>query len=170
MPAKLLPLKELTRISRMMTSRGRRLVLTNGCFDLLHVGHVRYLLGARALGDALSVGLNSDASVRKLKGSGRPVTPQDDRAEILSALACVDYVTIFDEETAERLISEVRPQVYVKGGNYSANPEDSRFPAEGHIVRSYGGAVCIVEYVPGRSTTELLHRLCGATQQSSESE
>jgi D-glycero-beta-D-manno-heptose 1-phosphate adenylyltransferase len=152
-----------------MASRGQRLVLTNGCFDLLHVGHVRYLLEARALGDALAVGLNSDASVRKLKGAGRPVTPQDERAEIVSALACVDYVTIFNEETAERLVSEVRPQVYAKGGDYSANPEDSCFPAEGHIVRGYGGSVRIVEYVPGCSTTELLHRLCGATQHRSQS-
>ena len=144
-------------------------MLTNGCFDLLHVGHVRYLLGARALGDALAVGLNSDASVRKLKGSGRPVTPQAERAEILSALACVDYITIFTEDTAERLVSEVRPRVYVKGGDYSANPEESCFPAEGRIVRSYGGSVRIVEYVPGHSTAELLNRLCGATHLDSQS-
>lgn len=152
-----------------MASRGQRLALTNGCFDLLHVGHIRYLLRARALGDALAVALNSDASVRKLKGVGRPLMPQDERAEILSALACVDYVTIFNEETAERVVSEVSPQIYVKGGDYSANPKDSCFPAEGHIVRSYGGSVCIVEYVPARSTTELIRRLCEATQDPGQS-
>jgi D-glycero-beta-D-manno-heptose 1-phosphate adenylyltransferase len=168
--AKLLQLKELTRVSRTLAAEDRRLVLTNGCFDLLHVGHVRYLLRARALGHALAVGLNTDASVRKIKGPGRPVTPQNERAEILSALVCVDYVTFFDDETAERLVSEVRPQVYVKGGDYSANPQDPSFPVEGHIVRSYGGFVRIVEYVPRHSTTELLNRLCGATQHHDKSE
>ena len=142
-----------------MRRRGQRLVLTNGCFDLLHVGHVRYLHQARQLGDALAVGLNSDASARRLKGPGRPLTPQADRAEVLAALACVDYVTIFDEDTAAELVAEVRPSIYVKGGDYSPDPSDRNFPPEGHVARSYGGSIAIVERIPGRSTTDLLCRM-----------
>jgi rfaE bifunctional protein nucleotidyltransferase chain/domain len=141
-----------------MAGRGERLVLTNGCFDLVHAGHVRYLRQARALGDALAVGLNSDRSVRRLKGAGRPVATEEDRAEVLVALECVDFVTVFDEDTADELVAEVKPDVYVKGGDYSADPESPLFPAEGHLVQSYGGAVRVVEYLPGRSTTELLER------------
>lgn len=101
-----------------LEARGGRLVFTNGCFDLLHVGHVRYLQGARALGNALAIGLNADASVRALKGPGRPLNSADDRAEVLAALACVDFVTIFDEPRATGLLAAVRPHVYVKGGDY----------------------------------------------------
>ena len=99
-------------------AEGKRLVLTNGCFDLLHVGHVRYLQAARALGDALAVALNSDASVRALKGEGRPINPEDDRAEVLAALECVDYVAIFSEMRATRFLERVKPAIYVKGGDY----------------------------------------------------
>src|SRR5439155_5536555 len=99
-------------------ARGARVVLTNGCFDLLHLGHVRYLEQAAALGDLLVVGVNADASVRRLKGAGRPLVPQAERAEVLGALAVVDLVTIFEEPTAEALVALVRPQVYVKGGDY----------------------------------------------------
>ncbi len=142
-------------------------MLTNGCFDLLHVGHVRYLQRARALGDALAVGVNSDASVRKLKGPGRPVTPQDERAEVLAALESVDFITIFDEDTAESLVAQVRPDVYVKGGDYSRDPASPRFPVEGHMARTYGGSVEIVGYIPGRSTTELLEHLRGQGREQS---
>jgi rfaE bifunctional protein nucleotidyltransferase chain/domain len=143
-----------------MQAEDLRLVLTNGCFDLLHVGHVRYLRQARALGDALAVGLNSDRSARRLKGPSRPVVNEDERAEMLSALESVDYVVIFDEDTAEGLVDEIRPAVYVKGGDYSTDPADARFPPEGHVVSAYGGSVHVVPYVPGRSTTELIERLC----------
>jgi D-beta-D-heptose 7-phosphate kinase/D-beta-D-heptose 1-phosphate adenosyltransferase len=142
-----------------MRAEGRRLVLTNGCFDLLHVGHIRYLQAARALGDALAVGLNGDASVRRLKGEGRPVTPQDERAEVLAALRAVDFVTIFGEDTASQLVRAVQPAVYVKGGDYSADPHSPRFPIEGEVVASYGGAVVIVDYVPGYSSSEILQHL-----------
>lgn len=142
-----------------MRAEGKRLVLTNGCFDLLHVGHVRYLKEARRLGDALAVGVNSDRSVRALKGPGRPVTPEDERAEILAALECLDFVTVFDEDTAELLVDEVKPAVYVKGGDYSSDPNDPRFPPEGRLVTAYGGSVAVIDYLPGHSTSALLQRL-----------
>jgi rfaE bifunctional protein nucleotidyltransferase chain/domain len=147
-----------------MRADGRRLVFTNGCFDLLHVGHIRYLAAARDLGDALAVGLNDDPSVRRLKGPDRPLTPAAERVEILGALACVDYVVLFTEDTATTLVSEIQPAVYVKGGDYSADPSDPRFPPEGRVVQAYGGDVVTVEYVPGHSTTALIeslrNRLC----------
>jgi rfaE bifunctional protein nucleotidyltransferase chain/domain len=142
-----------------MRADGRRLVLTNGCFDLLHVGHVRYLEAARSLGDALAVGLNGDASVARLKGRGRPLTPAMERAELLSALASVDHVVVFEEDTAEELVTEVQPAIYVKGGDYSPDPSDPRFPPEGVRVLAYGGEVATVEYVAGHSTTEILESL-----------
>jgi len=142
-----------------MREAGRRLVLTNGCFDLLHVGHVRYLEAARRLGDALAVGLNDDASVRRLKGDGRPLNSQDDRAELLAALASVDFVTIFPQDTAVELVDLVQPSIYVKGGDYPADPADPGFPPEGKIVHCYGGSVKILPYVPGHSTSELIQKM-----------
>ncbi|HZU12838.1 MAG TPA: adenylyltransferase/cytidyltransferase family protein [Chloroflexota bacterium] len=142
-----------------MRREGKRLVLTNGCFDLLHVGHVRYLQAARAMGDALAVALNSDASVRLLKGPGRPVTPEGERAEVLAALCAVDFVTIFDDERATNVVAQVRPDIYVKGGDYSADPTSPDFPVEARTALEYGAEVRIVPYIPGRSTSELLRRL-----------
>lgn len=158
---KLLLREELADRSAQLRTAGKRLVLTNGCFDLMHVGHVRYLARARALGDALAVGVNSDASVKRLKGQSRPIHSADDRAEILAAMACVDFVTIFGEDTATELVTAVRPSVYVKGGDYSADPSDDAFPVEGTAALAQGGRVEIVEYVPGRSTTETLRRALG---------
>ena len=132
---------------------GRRLVFTNGCFDLLHVGHVRYLQAARALGDALAVGLNADGSVRALKGPGRPLNPADERAEVLAALTCVDFVTIFDETRATRLLSQVRPHVYVKGGDYTLETLDAE---ERGVLLDAGARIEFVPTVPGRSTTRLV--------------
>ncbi len=146
-----------------LAARGGRLVFTNGCFDLLHVGHVRYLKGARALGDALAVGLNADASVRALKGPGRPLNPAADRAEILAALACVDYVTIFDEPRATGLLEVVRPHVYVKGGDYRLETLD---PGERAVLESVGSEICFVPMVPGRSTTELLKKAEGGRRKA----
>ena len=142
-----------------MRADGRRLVLTNGCFDLLHVGHVRYLQAARLLGDALAVGVNGDASAGRLKGPRRPLTPEAERAEILAALECVDLVTIFGEDTACELVKEVRPAIYVKGGDYSLDPDDPTFPPEGQVVREYGGEVHVVPFVAGHSTSEILRRI-----------
>ncbi|MGH2448185.1 MAG: adenylyltransferase/cytidyltransferase family protein [Chloroflexota bacterium] len=151
--------RELARRSSELRSAGGRLVLTNGCFDLLHVGHIRYLQQARQLGDALAVGINSDASVRRIKGPGRPVTPQDERAEIVAALECVDFVCLFDEETAADLVAEIRPAVYAKGGDYSSRQDDENFPVEGHVAHAYGGEVRILDLVPGHSTSALLELL-----------
>src|SRR5512136_2200444 len=111
--------KELLRIIKNLKAEGKRIVFTNGCFDLLHIGHVRYLEKARALGDVLVVGVNSDSSVRKLKGPKRPILPEEERAEILSGLGCVDYVTLFDETDPLKLITSLHPDVLVKGGDWT---------------------------------------------------
>jgi rfaE bifunctional protein nucleotidyltransferase chain/domain len=148
----------LSRVRDEMEAAGRRLVFTNGCFDLLHAGHVRYLRQARALGDALAVGLNSDRSVRELKGEGRPVNPQDDRAEVLAALACVDYVVIFDGKRATEVLRTVRPHIYAKGGDYTP---DSLDPEERATLESAGAEIRILPLVPGRSTTSTLGRIRG---------
>ena len=135
-------------------SRGRRLVFTNGVFDLLHAGHVRYLAEARALGDLLLVGVNSDASVRTLgKGPDRPVNPQEDRVAVLEALRAVDGAVVFDESTPLALIEVLRPRVHVKGGDY-----DAETLPETPLVRGYGGEVVILPLLAGRSTTGLLAR------------
>ena len=133
-----------------------RVVLTNGCFDVLHAGHVRYLAQARELGDRLIVGLNSDASVRVLKGPDRPVNGAPDRACVLAALSSVDYVTVFDELTPERLIQVVRPDVYVKGGDY-----DIESLEETRLVRSWGGEARALPFVAGYSTSALVARIRG---------
>lgn len=135
---------------------GLRVVVTNGTFDLLHIGHVRYLEAAREFGDMLVVGVNSDASVRGYKGPSRPVVPQDERAEIVAALRCVDYATIFDEPTATTLIEALQPEVYVKGGDYA--PGGKPLP-EAEVVQTYGGEVRIVPLVPGRSASGLIQKL-----------
>lgn len=140
-------------------ARGERCVFTNGCFDLLHLGHVRYLQEARALGDFLVLGLNSDESVRSLKGSSRPLIPEQERAEILAALSCIDYVTIFPETTATALIECLRPAIYVKGGDYASTQsgEANQKPLpEAPSVRAYGGVIHLLPYVAGHSTTELI--------------
>jgi D-beta-D-heptose 7-phosphate kinase / D-beta-D-heptose 1-phosphate adenosyltransferase len=136
--------------------RRERLVFTNGCFDLLHVGHIQYLQYARSLGDRLIVGLNDDASVRQLKGAERPLIPQDERARILAALACVDYVTIFSEPTPLALIQRVRPDVLVKGGDYTPEAVVGK-----DVVEAYGGTVQIAPYVPGVSTTAIMDKAKG---------
>ena len=150
----LLSTQQLRPVLTGLRSAGARVVLTNGCFDVLHAGHVRYLAQARSLGDALIVGLNSDDSVRAIKGPERPVNGEDDRAAVLAALSCVDYVTVFEELTPERLIREVRPDVYVKGGDYA-----ERGVPEHELVTALGGRVEILDLVPGRSTTALLERV-----------
>ncbi|KHD89261.1 MAG: glycerol-3-phosphate cytidylyltransferase [Bdellovibrio sp. ArHS] len=136
-----------------LRSQGKKIVFTNGCFDLLHVGHVRYLQEARALGDVLVVGVNSDASVKKLKGPTRPVQVENDRAEILAALAAVDFTVIFTEETPENLIHKVRPDILVKGGDWKI---ESIVGAP--FVMSYGGKVMSLQFVDGKSTTKLIEK------------
>lgn len=152
--AKICGLDEMERIAAEHRSAGRKVVFTNGCFDLLHVGHVSYLAEARALGDMLIVGLNSDASVRRIKGPARPVIGERDRATLLAALSAVDYVVIFDEATPHNLLHRVRPDVLVKGGTYT--PDE----VVGHeVVRAYGGQVCVVGLVAGVSTTKIVDSL-----------
>jgi len=146
----------LVRIAPLRRA-GARVVFTNGCFDLLHPGHVRYLAAARALGDVLVVGLNSDASVRGLKGPGRPVLRAEERAEVLAGLSAVDHLVVFDDETPLALIGALRPDVLVKGADWS---EADIAGAE--EVRAAGGRVERIDLVPGVSTTELIRRLRGA--------
>ena len=156
---KILGRQELAAEVRRRQQAGERGVFTNGCFDLLHLGHVRYLQEARDLGDFLIVGLNSDSGTRKLKGPGRPLVPQEERAEILAGLTYIDYVTIFDEPTAGELLALLQPAIYVKGGDYglgqSSTPDTSRLP-EAKVVQRYGGVVGLIAYLPNHSTTELI--------------
>lgn len=175
-------------------ARGERAVFTNGVFDLLHFGHLRYLGQARALGDLLIVGVNSDESTRRLKGPRRPLVPEDERAELLAALTCVDYVTIFSDNTAEALLRALTPAIYVKGADYagdsrrsddyllapdelravlagdqSPHPElvglERRLP-ESRVVAEYGGSLALLTYLPGHSTTELIERIVSRYAQS----
>jgi len=133
---------------------GRRVVFTNGCFDLLHAGHVRYLEAARRLGNVLLVAVNSDASVRQLKGEGRPILPLDERLRIVQALSAVDYVVAFDEPTPRELLSELKPDVLVKGGDYGVEGVIGR-----EIVWAYGGEVCVVPATEDLSTTQTVERM-----------
>ncbi|MFZ2361833.1 MAG: D-glycero-beta-D-manno-heptose 1-phosphate adenylyltransferase [Anaerolineae bacterium] len=135
---------------------GKTVVFTNGCFDLLHRGHVDYLQRARDLGDVLLVGLNGDSSVRQLKGPGRPILPEADRAVVLAALRAVDAVVIFQQPTAEALVAAIQPAVYVKGGDWGAG---QRTPPEAAVVLSYGGRVQFIPYLPGRSTSEIVAQI-----------
>lgn len=157
-----LTLEALLALRAGWRARGLRLVLTNGVFDLLHAGHVGYLSRARALGDLLVVALNSDASTRALKGPLRPIVPEADRAALLAALRPVDYVTIFAEPTAEAVVAALRPELYVKGGDYGAGPggapDLSRLP-EARVVVANGGQVALLPYAEGRSTSELIERI-----------
>ena len=159
---------------------GARVVFTNGVFDLLHLGHLRYLRQARSLGDLLVVGVNSDASARRLKGPARPLVPDEERAELLAALDCVDYVAIFDEATAEATLALLQPDIYVKGADYAAEADrqqdtlldadalrqalasdpglGERLP-EARAVADYGGSLALLAYLPGHSTTELINRI-----------
>jgi len=139
--------------------RGRkRLVVTNGCFDLLHLGHVTYLETARNLGDLLLVGVNSDAAVRGLKGEGRPVNSEDDRAAVLAALESVDAVCIFPDVRATKFLAAAKPDIYVKGGDYTLETLDQE---ERRTVEAAGGKIHLIPFVPGKSTTGLLKKLSG---------
>ena len=157
---------EATTISRILSRdrlieevdtarrRGLTVIFANGCFDPLHVGHIRYLEGAKSLGNLLVVGLNSDRQVSRLKGSGRPLVPEDQRAEIIASLAAVDFVTIFDEPTVETLLLALRPDVHAKGTDYTLETVPER-----EVVKSYGGKVAIVGDPKDHSSSELIQRL-----------
>jgi rfaE bifunctional protein nucleotidyltransferase chain/domain len=156
MKAKIVTAEEARAIAIEMRERGRKLVFTNGCFDLLHLGHVRYLEAARALGDALLVAINGDESVRGLKGEGRPLNRESDRAEIVAALACVDHVVIFPERRATALLGKVRPAIYVKGGDYSADSLDAE---ERGALERIGTSIRILPFEAGHSTSSLLEKM-----------
>ena len=146
---------ELATVLQQLKSEGNVIVTTNGCFDVLHLGHLRYLQAARQLGDLLVVAINSDASVRELKGENRPLIPEDERAEMLAGLECVDYVVIFPELTPIELLSELKPNIHVKGGDYKLEQLVER-----EVVEANGGKVIVGLNVPGKSTTNLIDVIC----------
>ena len=153
---KILTLAELTTRAEEIRANRRRLVLTNGCFDLLHVGHVRYLQQAAELGDVLVVAVNGDESVRSLKGPGRPLNSEEDRAEVLAALECVDFVVIFPDVRATRVIEALRPAIYVKGGDYTLESLD---PEEVAALKKAGAEIRTLPLVPEKSTSRLIERM-----------
>jgi D-beta-D-heptose 7-phosphate kinase/D-beta-D-heptose 1-phosphate adenosyltransferase len=146
--------EDLHRIVEDLKKKGKRIVFTNGCFDLLHLGHIRYLEKAKFLGDILVVGVNSDRSVQSLKGPERPILPEEERAEILSGLECVDYITLFDEPTPLELISSLQPHILVKGGDWAKETTVGR-----EVVERSGGEVVILPFVEGSSTSHLIETI-----------
>lgn len=160
MSTKVLPQEQLISVIARERAKGKRIVFTNGCFDLLHVGHTRYLQAAKSLGDLLVVGVNTDASVRSLeKAPGRPIVPEAQRAEVLAALGCVDFVVLFAEPDPGRLIEAIRPDVLVKGGDWAPDKIVGR-----DVVEARGGVVRTIPLVPGMSTTALLQRIRSTTK------
>jgi rfaE bifunctional protein nucleotidyltransferase chain/domain len=153
-PQNVLDRKRLIEVVAVARRNGARIVFANGCFDVLHVGHIRYLEGARQLGDVLIVGVNSDRQVAIQKGSGRPIMPEAERAELLASLESVSYVTIFDEPTVEELLLALKPDVHAKGTDYTVDTVPER-----EVVRSYGGQVAIVGDPKDHSTSQILSRM-----------
>lgn len=146
--------KDLNGVIKELRENKKTIVATNGCFDILHVGHVRYLKKAKALGDVLIVAVNSDKSTRELKGPSRPINSQNDRMEILSSLTCVDYVILFDKISPVDLLLEIKPDIYAKGGDYTIES----LP-EAKAILSYGGKVELIDFVDGKSTTNLINKI-----------
>jgi len=157
---KIIPYNKIAELSENLHNQGKRIIFTNGCFDILHLGHVLYLESAKAMGDVLIVGLNGDASVKRLKGNERPIIPEDERALVLAALETVDYVCIFEQDTPYELIDLIKPNVLVKGGDW---PIDKIVGAD--IVQKAGGDVCSLHYVTGLSSTNIIERIKQGTQQ-----
>ena len=156
----IIDLAALRSLGAASRSAGQRIVFTNGHFDLLHVGHLRYLRAARALGDLLVVGLNDDACTRRLKGSRRPLVPEAERAELLAALEPVDRVVLFGTDTAIPLIDALQPAIYVKGGDYAGTAGATGKPLpEAEAVRAYGGEIALIPFVPERSSSEIVARI-----------
>ena len=154
MTNKIKPLQEITTLVAQQQEVGKTAVFANGCFDLLHVGHIRYLEAARALGDLLVLGLNGDKSVRQLKGPGRPLMNQDERAEILAALECVDYLVVFDDPTAKEVLETLKPNIHAKGTDYTRESVPER-----DTVLSYGGSIAIVGDPKDHSTQDFLRQI-----------
>jgi len=156
MPARIDSLDHISEEVRRLQAAGKKVVFTNGCFDLLHVGHVTYLEAARNYGDALLIGVNGDEAVGQLKGPDRPVNGQEDRAAVLAALESVDGVCIFAESTATRFLAAAEPDIYVKGGDYTLETLNQK---EREAVERCGGRIVIIPFVPGKSTTSLLKKI-----------
>ncbi|MCM8830147.1 MAG: D-glycero-beta-D-manno-heptose 1-phosphate adenylyltransferase [Candidatus Omnitrophica bacterium] len=154
MRGKIKSFREIKKISRQLKKEGRKIIFTNGCFDILHKGHIRLLKKAKSLGEVLIVGLNTDSSVRRLKGEDRPFFKQDERAEILSSLEMVDYIVLFPQDTPYKLIETIKPDILVKGGDYRKDGVVGR-----DIVESYGGKVYIFPVVKGVSTTKIVEKI-----------
>jgi rfaE bifunctional protein nucleotidyltransferase chain/domain len=152
--SKIKSIEQLEGIVEELKLGGQSVVFSNGCFDILHVGHIRYLEEAKKLGDVLIIGLNSDSSTRLLKGENRPIMDEKDRAEVLCALECIDYVTIFSDKTPETLIERLKPDIHVKGGDYRL--EDL---PEKDVVMGYGGKVILLDVVEGKSTKLIIERI-----------
>lgn len=154
MNGKVIPRAEVAALGESLRQSGQQIVFANGCFDLLHVGHVRYLEGACQQGDVLVVGVNSDRSVRQLKGEGRPLLPEEARAELLASMESVDYVVIFDDVTAEKILRDLRPDVHCKGTDYTEDTVPER-----EVVKSWGGRIVIAGDAKDHSTRQLLERI-----------
>ena len=154
MKNKIKSIKELVGIVKELKIDGKSVVFSNGCFDILHVGHTKYLEEAKKLGDVLIVGLNSDSSTRRLKGENRPIMDENDRAELLCALECIDYVTIFSDMTPEPLIERLKPDIHVKGGDYKLEDLPER-----KVVMGYGGKVILLDVVAGKSTKLIIETI-----------
>ena len=156
----------LVKALRPLRDRGKSIVLTNGCFDLLHVGHVRFLRESSKFGDILVVGINSDNSVRSLKGNGRPIITLRERMELLSAIECVDFVTSFDDLIPLNLVRNVRPDIHVKGNEYA--PGNGKTMPEAELVQSLGGEVRFVQMIPDRSTTRLIEHMSSVAPEGAQ--
>jgi len=156
---RILERRDLLAVVEAAKIKGSRIVLANGCFDVLHVGHIRYLEAAKALGDLLIVGVNSDEQTRRLKGDGRPLVPQDQRAQIVSALEAVNFVTIFEEPTVKELLLAIKPDVHAKGTDYTEDMVPER-----DVVRSFGGRVAIVGDPKNHSSSEIIDKVSGSLQ------
>jgi len=165
MQSKIVKLKELKQKIEVLRRSGESVVFTNGCFDILHVGHVRYLAEAKAEGEILVVGLNSDESMRSIKGNTRPIVSQDERAEVIASLWCVDFIVIFNESDPLKLIRAIKPDVLVKGDDW---PEENIIGAE--FVKANGGRVVRVSFVPNASTSRIIERIIMKTQRNKSTE
>ena len=151
---KLIEKENLDNIIKKLKSENKKIVFTNGCFDILHAGHVRYLTESKKFGDILIVGLNSDVSVKKIKGESRPINPEMDRAEVLAGLEAVNYIVLFDETSPVKLLEEIKPDIYTKGADYTVET----LP-EAKTVLSYGGKIEFIKFLEGRSTTKIIDKI-----------
>lgn len=151
---KLIEKENLDNIIKKLKAENKKIVFTNGCFDILHAGHVRYLKESKKFGDILIVGLNSDVSVKKIKGESRPINPEMDRAEVLAGLEAVSYIVLFDETSPVKLLEEIKPDIYTKGADYTVET----LP-EAKTVLSYGGKIEFIKFLEGRSTTKIIDKI-----------